>query len=122
MLLILVTPAYAQSPTSPQNASQEDFMPKQDLKADWIAELHLCENRGNTPRILDVNGKYSYGYVMYQMETWLTYSKRFGTTPENIKDKDLQIEVTKYILDNGGWKNWWTCAISTKAKLGAYPK
>ena len=73
-----------------------------------------------TIRILDTNGKYSYGLLMFQMKTWLFYGKKFGATRENIYDGELQRKVARKILDDGGWRHWWTCSKAVTAKLGAY--
>lgn len=87
----------------------------------WIEKLHECENRNNTPRILDTNGYYSYGYLMFQMGTWLSYGKKFGATRENISSSTLQIKVAKSMLDAGGWRHWYTCAKKVRTVLGDYP-
>lgn len=81
----------------------------------------MCENPDDIPSIIDSNGKRSYAFVMYQMQTWLSYSKLFGTTKENIYNDDLQRTVTLYILNNGGWRHWYTCAKAITKKLGPYP-
>jgi len=64
-----------------------------------------------------VNDKYSYGVLQFQMATWLSFGKSFGTTADNIYDKSLQETVARSMLDNGGWRNWFTCA----KKTGTYP-
>jgi hypothetical protein len=80
-------------------------------KQQLLHNLSLCENPSQDPfnRILDVNGRYSYGDFMFQMSTWLSYSF-LGATEENIYDPILQAKIATYILDRGGWRNWWTCA------------
>lgn len=90
-----------------------------DTKLVWIRKLEACEDpTGNTTiKILDVNDKYSYGVLQFQMATWLSYGKKFGTTADNIYDKTLQESVARSILDAGGWHNWYNC---TK-KIGSYP-
>ncbi len=85
--------------------------------------LAQCESHASTTvKIWDTNNRWSVGKFQYQYATWLTYSKQFGTTRENITDGDLQDTVTRYILDNpketGGWKNWFNC---TKT-IGGYPR
>ena len=87
----------------------------------WMSKLHNCENVDNIPKIIDSNDYYSYGKYEYQMATWLKYSKLFGTTKENISDDALQDTVTRYILDNGGWRNWLICGGRVAKRLGAYP-
>ena len=88
-----------------------------DSKEIWIEALHNCENVNNVPRILDTNDKYSYGYLMFQMKTWLKYGKELGATRENIKDNELQKKVARSILDAGGSSHWWNCS----KKIGLYP-
>lgn len=55
------------------------------------------------------------------METWLTFGKEFGTTPENIYDADLQVKVAQLLLDKGEFWHWKTCVAKTINKLGPYP-
>lgn len=84
--------------------------------------LAHCESHASTTvRILDVNDRWSVGKYQYQYATWLAYSKQFGTTAENITDGDLQDRVTRYILDHGGWKNWYNCARKVSRSIGQYP-
>ncbi len=95
-----------------------------DAQTLWIQKLgNECESMGSTTvRVLDTNGKYSYGFLQFQMATWLGYGKQFGATKENIYDAELQKKVARYMLDNpketGGWKNWYNC---TTQKIGPYP-
>lgn len=88
----------------------------------WVQHLHECENPTNIPRILDTNNKYSYGYVSFQMATWLYYGKEFGATKENIYDDDLQRQVAEYMLDTKGWTDWWNCGRITIKWYGPYPR
>lgn len=93
-----------------------------DPKEIWMDALAQCESHGSTTvRVWDVNDRWSVGKYQYQYATWLTYSKKFGTTKENITDGDLQDLVTRHILDNGGWKNWYNCGKKLNASIGAYP-
>ncbi len=98
-----------------------DLTPPPTPKEIWIEELHSCENRNNRIRILDSNDKYSYGYVMFQMDTWLAFGKKFGATRENINDEELQKVVAESMLDKGLWRHWRRCALKTKKKIGEYP-
>lgn len=91
-------------------------------RAEWIEALASCESTGSTTvRVLDVNGKYSYGLLQYQMSTWLRYSQAYGTSPENIYDAALQRTVAMHMLDAGGWRNWTNCALKVEARMGPYP-
>lgn len=89
-------------------------------KVEWIEALHQCENANNVLWIIDTNGKRSYGYVMFQMQTWLKYTKQ-GATRDNIGDDEMQKTVARYILDTKGDGDWYTCGKVTVEKLGAYP-
>ena len=86
----------------------------------WIERLHQCENPDNIPWIWDTNGKKSYGYVMFQMGTWLKYTKQ-GATRANIGDDEMQKIVARYILDTKGADDWWTCGHLVAKTIGAYP-
>lgn len=89
----------------------------------WENALIQCESGGKADiKVLDSNDKYSYGILQFQMATWLTYSTQFKTTPGNIYDPDLQKTVSLFMLNSGGWQNWYNC--STKfviPSLGTYP-
>jgi len=87
----------------------------------WVYHLHQCENPNNVVKVLDSNDKYSYGYVQFQMSSWLSYGKEFGATKDNIGDKDLQIQVAEDMLNKGLWRHWRTCATKVTKKYGAYP-
>lgn len=92
-----------------------------DPKAEWVEALHQCENPDNIPSIIDTNGKRSYGYVQFQMNTWLSYGKEFGATKENISDNDLQARVAQSMLDKGLWRHWYWCGKRVASQLGEYP-
>lgn len=82
----------------------------------------MCESRGDPQAaIVDTNGYWSRGILQFQLATWLAYADRFGTTRENVFDPELQEKVAIYILDNGGWRNWYTCAQKVEKRLGAWP-
>lgn len=99
--------------------------PLYDAKVAWIEEVSKCEDSTGNPeiRVLDTNGRYSYGVMQFQMQTWLSMGKKYGieTTPENITDALLQKELAMLILNDGGWNNWYICGNRTTKKLGKYP-
>jgi len=65
-------------------------VPIPDTKSIWISHLADCESHASTTvKVLDTNGKYSYGLLQFQMQTWLAYGKSFGATRENIFDAVL---------------------------------
>lgn len=91
-------------------------------KQEWMFALAKCESGGNdTIKVWDTNSKWSVGRYQYQYSTWLKYSKRFGTTRENITNGELQDEVTRYVLDTTGSGDWYNCAKAIKKSLGEYP-
>src|SRR5215813_13324210 len=71
----------------------------------WLDALEACEDPSGDPAIsvLDVNERYSYRVLQFQVATW---GKRYGieTTRENVFDPALQEEVASHILDDGGWR------------------
>ena len=82
-----------------------------DPKEVWIDKLIACESGGNEKiKVLDTNGYYSHGLVQFQMKTWLSFGKKFGTTKKNIYDGELQKKVVRAMLDDGGWKHWYQCS------------
>lgn len=84
----------------------------------WIDSLAQCESMGSTTvKVLDTDGYYSYGLFQFHQATWLKYGKPFGATKENIYDGELQREVVRSMLDNGGSSHWYNCS----KRLGRYP-
>lgn len=71
--------------------------------------------------MLDVNGKYSYGGLMFQSQTLLYYGKESGILPwyftENdvlkndlIYDKETQTAIADYMIGVGkGNHAWYNC-------------
>ena len=96
-------------------------VPTVDTKTVWIRRLHECENMNNVVSIVDSNDKLSYGYLMFQESTWLSYGKRFGATMKNISDPILQTRVARSMLDDGEFYHWKTCVRKTVKKYGSYP-
>lgn len=113
--MMMTAPAHPSVLNVPITPFVEATTTPQDL---WIEKLHECENRNDVPWIVDTNGKKSYGYVMFQMGTWLSYGKKFGASENNISSSTLQKRVARSMLDNGGQGHWYWCA----KKLGDYPK
>ncbi len=96
-------------------------LPKETPQDIWVTHLHECENPDNIPRILDSNNKYSYGYVEFQMDTWLSFGKKFGATPDNIGNEELQKVVAEDMLNHGLGKHWYTCNKRTMKLYGVFP-
>ena len=55
-----------------------------------IERLNGCENYGNWDknRIVDTNGEYSYGGLMFQMPTFLHFGKLYRILPKDFTEKD----------------------------------
>jgi hypothetical protein len=125
MLLVLYIALIAQYRISPQTLTPEAAYSAQYVSADqraWLDALEKCESTGSTTvRVLDSNDRYSYGILQFQAATWLSYSAQFGTSMENIYDKDLQETVAFHVLDNGGWSNWYNCGRGIITRLGPWP-
>lgn len=123
-LLCLVPTARALAPEAPAVPAPVApvVAPAPDTKALWIERLSDCENPSNDPTntILDVNGKYSYGDLKFQMGTWLAYHA-LGASTTNVLDPVLQRKVARYMLDHGGWRNWYNCGLKLRTKIGPYP-
>lgn len=86
----------------------------------WVQQLHECENPTNIERVWDTNNQWSYGYLQFQMGTWLKY-KKLGTTKQNIGDEEMQRKIATYILSTYGDTDWWTCSRVVRKSLGAFP-
>lgn len=75
----------------------------------WLDALAREESgSSSTIKHLDVNGRYSYGCVQFQMGTWLSYGKAFGATEENIYDCGLQKQVAADMITSeySNWHHW----------------
>lgn len=115
--ILLTAPSPVLSPLIPIAHAEEN---KQTL---WIEKLIACESMGSTTiRVLDTNGKYSYGLFQFQLSTWLSYGKEFGATKENIYNGELQRRVAKSMLDAGGWRHWYHCSRRVSSSLYPYPQ
>lgn len=92
-------------------------------RSEWLSALKQCENNQwpELRRIVDTNGYYSYGPLMFQMGTWLTHGKTLGATKENIYDENLQELVAIRMLDHGGAGHWYTCNAKITKTLGTWP-
>lgn len=94
--------------------TQSEAIKETNLRA-WMVKLAERESSGNcSVVIVDTNGRLSTGKYMYQNATWLSMGKKYGlpTTLENIKDCELQDEVTYQVLKNEtrGHMNW-RCSV-----------
>ena len=97
----------------------------------WIEKLHVCENRDNVEKILDTNNKYSYAYLMFQLDTFYGFGKQYGFFPEGFTREEarlmihipsLQRAIAREMLDDGLSYHWKTCASIVVKKIGPYPQ
>lgn len=83
----------------------------------WLEKLATAES-GNRENIivLDVNNKYSYGCLQFQMATFQSYSARYGLVDpatvsdwkKLILDCKLQKQIAKRMIQekSGNWRHW----------------
>ena len=83
----------------------------------WLEKLATAEsNNRATIKILDVNGRYSYGCLQFQMATFKSYSARYGLAdPATVTDWDalifdcdFQKEVAIHMIQEkpANWRHW----------------
>ncbi len=96
----------------------------------WIEDLIQLESRGQEKlKILDVNGRYSYGCLQFQMNTFWNYGTKYGFLSDGDEDNlgiliyscELQKEIAKAMIQErpGNWRHWYTSVA--KKKLGRPP-
>lgn len=92
----------------------------------WLAKLAFQESQGKSHiKILDVNGKYSYGCLQFQEGTFRTYALKYGfisrTTPTESKiyDCELQKKIAKLMLaeNYSNWRAWYTSSKTRSVGL-----
>jgi len=90
----------------------------QSIQDKWIDELHICENRDDVEKILDTNGKYSYGAFMFQLDTFWGFGKQYGFFPKDFTKAEarllihvdsLQRAIAKEMLEDGLDYHWKNC-------------
>jgi hypothetical protein len=95
----------------------------------WLAKLAFQESAGkHNIKVLDVNGKYSYGCLQFQEGTFRNYALKYGfisrstPTESRIYDCDLQKKLAKLMLaeNYSNWRAWYTSA--KKSSVGLPPK
>ena len=85
----------------------------------YIHAIEFCESHGKENiKIMDSNNRYSYGVLMFQVETFLREGKKYGIIDEDTTSKqgekliynvDLQEKIAHQMLLNGGERNWYNC-------------
>lgn len=89
----------------------------------WLQKLVMKESNGRTRiKVMDVNGKYSYGCLQFQMATFQAYMRRFsllsemnlGGWEETIYDCELQKRLAKLMLeeDYDAWMHWYNSTLA----------
>lgn len=83
----------------------------------WLNKLAFAEsnNRANI-KVLDVNGRYSYGCLQFQMATFKSYADRYDLAdPATVTDWEaliydcsFQKQVAKRMIQEkpGNWRHW----------------
>ena len=54
---------------------------------------------------------------MFQKSTFDMYGEKYNLPHDDIYNDNQQELIALYILNDGGWKNWYNCA----KKIGPYP-
>lgn len=110
----VLTSSTAIASTSTSTVTTSSVSTNLDL---WIEKLAMAEsnNRANI-KVLDVNGRYSYGCLQFQMATFKAYTTKYGlvdpATVTNweslIYDCALQKKTAKRIIKEkpANWRHW----------------
>lgn len=104
---------------------------KPDALDVWLEKLVALESMGNMRAVvLDVNGKYSYGCLQFQKETFKEFGVKYNifskeeiaNLHELIFDCKLQKQLARIIIENekDGWEHWYTSVV--KRGLGDPPR
>ena len=98
----------------------------------WIQKLIRRESNGDAQmKIIDSNGRYSYGCLQFQLETFKSYVIKYelldaGSSDDfyrsKIFDCNLQKQLARWMIaeDYENWRHWWTSV--RKTSLGLPPK
>ena len=100
----------------------------QTPQEEWIDKLSTCESQDRPAiKVLDINNKYSYGLLQFQLDTFYGFGKQYGFFPEGFTREEarlmihipsLQRAIAKEMLDDGLDYHWKNCRDK---KLGRYP-
>lgn len=101
----------------PVKADQEPVVERDDLDR-LIDQLAWCESRNNpnaiNPHDPDTG---SYGLVQFKIDTFYRYNQIYRVVPDLerneviniIFDGETQKKLSKNIIRDGGWRNWYNC-------------
>ena len=87
-----------------------------DVNAARMISIAWCESHlSSNPnlRVLDTNGRYSYGIFQFQKQTF------FGHGGRNIKSPEDQMVTAAKMMKDEGWNHWKNCNHKTLATLNA---
>ncbi len=98
------------SSTAALPAAPESPAPYKPRNPKTIAALIRCESRGKNVKIIDTNGKYSYGILQYQKATWNQWSRESGIEGDPMVPEDA-IRMADWAIDQGdAYLGQWSCA------------
>ncbi len=118
IVLVLITTSVTYTQAEAPTLSKEQVY-ERDMNA-WLDRLEADESGGNHLKvILDSNNKYSYGCLMFQMQTFMSMSKKYNLSGE-MMDCKLQRALTKAAIKDD-YKNWTNWRNSVTKKTAGYP-
>jgi hypothetical protein len=100
--------------TSPLNVEEASAL---DI---WLEKLAQKESEGRERiKILDTNGKYSYGCLQFQEWTFKSYGQKYGVLKDpsswenKIYDCNVQKQLAKKMIQNEYvlWQSWYTSVM-----------
>lgn len=110
--------ANASEAQAPEAASEAEATVKEPEPIDvWLEKLAYQESNHRAHiKVLDVNGKYSYGCLQFQEGTFRHYGMKYGLISQStpfesvIYDCDLQKKLAKLMLEDNyyNWQAWYT--------------
>jgi hypothetical protein len=86
----------------------------------WLEKLVMKESQGRDRiKILDVNGKYSYGCLQFQEGTFRNFGQKYGLVAAGVNlesviyDCNLQKAIAKNMIQDDYflWQSWYTSVI-----------
>lgn len=73
--------------------------------------LSFCESgQKEQIKVLDTNGKYSYGLLMFQRGTFDFFGEKYGLQHDDIYSRKQQLEIAKRMIEDGLIYHWRNCA------------
>lgn len=94
---------------NPANSEFEAIKSKSGID-EAIDKLAQCESQ-QTPdlRIIDTNGKYSTGWLMFQDATFEYFGEKYDLPHDDIWNPEQQIAIAQKMIENGYWYHWRIC-------------